>query len=127
MSQTKEARALRDSIAGIIGARIHASKAKVLKDVLPYIKVIFENNVEEAAKIAISLNLTDPMIKYLSQDKADKIIARVKELRKAIRAEARKSESGREDVQKAGRKSEESGRAQQAKSGLDSFVKKTRS
>lgn len=103
MSQTKEARALRDSIASIIGARIHASKAKVLKDVLPYIKVIFENNVEEAARIAISLNLTEPMIKYLSQDKSDKIIARVKELRKTIRTEARKSETKREDVQKPGR------------------------
>jgi len=127
MSQTKEARALRDSIASIIGARIHASKAKVLKDVLPYIKVIFENNVEEAARIAISLNLTEPMIKYLSQDKSDKIIARVKELRKTIRTEARKSETKREDVQKTGKRDEGSGKTQQARSGLDSFVKKTRS
>ncbi|MEM4593435.1 MAG: replication factor C large subunit [Zestosphaera sp.] len=125
MSQTKEVRALRDSIAGIIGEHIHASRAKVLKDVLPYIKIIFENNVEEAAKIAISLNLTDPMIKYLSQNKGDEIIARVRELRKAIRAEAKRAGSKREDAQKNNKKSEEV-KKQQTKSGLDSFVKKTK-
>lgn len=127
MSQTREARTLRDSIAGIIGEHIHASKAKVLKDVLPYIKIIFENNVEEAAKIAISLNLTDPMIKYLSPSKGDDIIARVKELRRAIRAEAKKAESRREDTQGDIRKSEEVRKRQQAKSGLDFFVKKAKS
>ncbi len=125
MSQTREYRALRDSMASIIGERIHASKAKVLKDVLPYIRVIFENNVEVAAKIAISLNLTDPMIKYLSQSKGDEIIARVKELRKAIRAEARKTESKKGETQKNTKKSEEI-KKQQVKGGLDSFTKKTR-
>lgn len=127
MSQTREARALRDSIASIIGEHIHASKAKVLKDVLPYVKVIFENNVEEAAKIAVSLNLTDPMIKYLSQNRGDEIIARVKELRKAIRAEARKIEPKKESIHKNVGESKEVRKQQQTKSGLDSFVKKTKS
>ncbi len=90
MSQSKEARALRDSIAEIIKTHTHTSKAKILKDVLPYIKVIFENNMELAAELAISLNLTDSMIKYLSQDKADKVIARVRELRRELRAGATK-------------------------------------
>lgn len=125
MSQSKEVRALRDSIAGIIGEHIHASRAKVLKDVLPYIKVIFENNVEVAAKIAISLNLTDPMIKYLSQSRGDEIIARVKELRKAIRAEARKTGLKKGETQKNTKENEEI-KKQQVKGGLDSFTKKTR-
>ncbi|MEO3993780.1 MAG: replication factor C large subunit [Desulfurococcaceae archaeon TW002] len=126
MSQTKEARTLRDSIASIIGDHIHASRAKVLKDVLPYIKVIFENNVEVAAKIAISLNLTDSMIKYLSQSKGDEIITRVKELRKAIRAEARKTKLKKSETQKNTKKNEEIKKQQQVRNELDSFTKKTR-
>lgn len=126
MSQTKEARALRDSIAAIIGEHVHASKAKVLKDVLPYVKIIFENNVEKAAKIAVSLNLTDSMIKYLSQNKSDEIIAKVKELRKAIRSEVKKAEARKEETQKTIKASEEV-KKQQPRSGLDSFVKKTKS
>lgn len=126
MSHTKEARALRDGIASIVGEHIHASKAKVLKDVLPYIKIIFENNVEEAAKIAISLNLTDPMIKYLSPSTSDDIITRVRELRKAIRAEAKRIESRREETQKNAGKNEEARKHQQTKSSLDFFVKKTK-
>lgn len=127
MSQTREARALRDTVAGIIGEHVHSSKAKVLKDVLPYIKIIFEYNVEEAAKIAVSLNLTDPMIKYLSQSRGDEIITRVKELRKAIRTKARKTEPEKEIVERKTRENMEVKKQQQNRGGLDSFVKKTKS
>lgn len=120
MSQSKEARALRDSIAGIIGAHIHASKAKVLKDVLPYVRVIFETNVEAAARLAMTLNLTDSMIKYLSQNKANDIIERLKELRRELKSGLRSSEN-RVSVENRGGTDKT---AQSRRGGLDSFSKR---
>ncbi len=89
LTQTKEARALRDNIAELIGKQIHASKQKVINYVLPYVRIIFDNNPEMAAKIAISLNLTDSMVKYLSQRNAEAVLSYVRELRKAISEEVK--------------------------------------
>ncbi|MEM2021100.1 MAG: replication factor C large subunit [Zestosphaera sp.] len=119
MSQSKEARALRDSIAEIIKTHTHTSKAKILKDVLPYIKVMFENNTELAAELAVSLNLTDSMIKYLSQDKADKVIARVRELRRELKARATKP-----GTRKSTNTQGESPKGPRERSGLGVFTKK---
>ncbi len=70
MSRTKEMRQLRERIAENIGRRILASKRKVKNDVLPYVKIIFDRNLEYAARLAAGLNLDEHMIKYLSPQNA---------------------------------------------------------
>ncbi|MEM4485786.1 MAG: replication factor C large subunit [Zestosphaera sp.] len=124
MSQTKEARVLRESIAEAIGAHVHTSKAKVLKEVLPYVKAIFETNVDVAARLAMTLNLTDAMIKYLSRERGDEVVAKVKELRRMLRSRAEGS-GNQAGVRARGNISKPVGRADHpGRSGLDAFSRK---
>jgi len=127
MTQTKEARALRDTIAELIGRQVHASKQKVINYVLPYVRIIFDNNPEMAAKIAVGLNLTDSMVRYLTQRNADAVLNYVRELRKAISEEVKaskpsKTSSGTSPPTKGKGKSTQT--KEREGRGLDAFFKK---
>ncbi len=66
LARTKEAREIRNAIAEAVGKRVLVSKKKFLSDVLPFMKILFEERPDYAARIAIAYNLTDNMIKYLA-------------------------------------------------------------
>jgi len=78
MAETKEVRELREEIAGLIARHIHTSRRLVKSDVLPFLRVIFENNPRYAAKIALGLNMTDKMIQYLAGSKYNEVSKYVK-------------------------------------------------
>lgn len=80
-AKTKESRELRDSLAEILAKHLNISKAVSKSDVIPFVKVIFDLNPEIAAKLALGLNLSESMIKYLSPQNASKIVELVNKLR----------------------------------------------
>jgi replication factor C large subunit len=75
LSQSRAERANRLSIGKKIKRRCHISAFRASKEVLPYLRIIFNNNVEMAAGLAKWLDLDSEMIEYLvgSEEKADAI------------------------------------------------------
>jgi replication factor C large subunit len=69
LSQTKGERKLRKSIGLKIRKKCHISTARSNKEVIPYLKIIFQNNPEMAAGISNWLELEDGMIEYLAENK----------------------------------------------------------
>ena len=69
LSTTKGERALRFGIGTKVWKRCHISATRSSKEVLPYLKIIFQNNPEMAAGLASWLELDDEMIEYLAGDK----------------------------------------------------------
>jgi replication factor C large subunit len=78
LSRTKAERAMQSAIAMKIRRKCHISAVRAVKEVLPYVRIIFESNPEMAAGIAKWLNLDENMIEYLTGDKkqAQAIIAK---------------------------------------------------
>lgn len=79
LSQSKEVRAVRNAICRRIAEKCHVSRSMASSEYLPYLKFIFENNVEMAAGIAKWLNLDEFMIAFLagSFEKAKEITSRL--------------------------------------------------
>ena len=69
LSRTKAERALRSAIGMKIRRKSHISAVRAVKEVLPYVRIIFESNPEMAAGIAKWLDLDETMIEYLAGDK----------------------------------------------------------
>lgn len=69
LSRTKKERAMQQSVCQKIKQRCHISAVRAVKEVLPYVKIIFENNAEMAAGIARWLHLEPEMIEYLAGGK----------------------------------------------------------
>lgn len=85
MVKTREARQVREDLARLIASHLKCSTSTVKSDVIPYLKVIFDNNPEYAAKLALGLNLSESMIRYLSESKGDTIVRQVERFRQEIR------------------------------------------
>lgn len=66
MARTKELREVRDALAEAVSKRVLTSKRRFITEVLPYMRIIFQENPAYAARIAIAYNLTDSMIKLLA-------------------------------------------------------------
>jgi len=66
MSSSKAERALLGAIGLKIGKRCHISSSRAVKEDLPYLRIIFENNAEMAAGLAKWLDLDEEMTAYLS-------------------------------------------------------------
>ncbi|MFQ6094765.1 MAG: replication factor C large subunit [Candidatus Bathyarchaeia archaeon] len=66
MSRSKADRAMLSAIGMKIGRRCHISSVRAIKEVLPYLQVIFENNPIMATGLARWLNLDEDMINYLT-------------------------------------------------------------
>jgi len=52
-----------------IRRKCHISAVRAVKEVLPYVRIIFESNPEMAAGIAKWLDLDETMIEYLAGDR----------------------------------------------------------
>ncbi|MEM2567540.1 MAG: hypothetical protein QXH20_03605, partial [Candidatus Bathyarchaeia archaeon] len=71
--RSKEERTMQLEIGRKIKRRCHISATRASKEILPYLRIIFKNNVEMAAGLAKWLDLDKEMIAYLAEDekKAD--------------------------------------------------------
>jgi replication factor C large subunit len=69
LSRTKGERQLQSKIGWKIKRKCHISATRATREFLPYLKVIFENNVEMASRIAKWLDLDETMIEYLAETK----------------------------------------------------------
>ncbi|MEM4701618.1 MAG: replication factor C large subunit [Candidatus Bathyarchaeia archaeon] len=76
LSRSKEERAMQLEIGQKIKRKCHISATRASKEVLPYLRIIFKNNVEMAAGIAKWLDLDREIVAYLAEDemKADAIV-----------------------------------------------------
>jgi len=66
LSATRGDRGMRSSIGAKIGRRCHLSSKRAVAEVLPYLRVIFENDAETAAGLARWLDLDEDMVEYLT-------------------------------------------------------------
>ena len=75
LSRSKVDRAMQLNIGRKIKRRCHISAVRASKEVLPYLQIIFKNNVEMAAGLARWLDLDEEMIAYVvgSEEKASEI------------------------------------------------------
>jgi len=75
LSRSRADRAIQRSIGNKIKRRGHISAFRASKEVLPYLRIIFKNNVEMAAGLARWLDLEPEMIEYIagSEEKAEAI------------------------------------------------------
>jgi replication factor C large subunit len=69
LARTKQQRQMRKLIGMKIRRRMHVSSVRGAKEILPYIRVIFEDNAEMAAGIAKWLDLDEGMIGYIAGSK----------------------------------------------------------
>jgi len=72
LSSTKRERALKFNIGMKIRKKCHVGAIQSQKDVLPYLKVIFQNNFEMAAGLANWFEFDEDMIEYLAGGKKRK-------------------------------------------------------
>jgi len=66
LSVEKGERAMLSAVGMKIRRKCHVSSGQAVKEILPYIRIIFENNSEMAAGIARWLELDEDMINYLT-------------------------------------------------------------
>lgn len=69
LSRSKAERGLQMRIGFKIKRKFHISANRAAKEILPYLKIIFKNNLEMAAEIAKWLDLDEDMIEYLAGNK----------------------------------------------------------
>ncbi|MEM2105691.1 MAG: replication factor C large subunit [Candidatus Bathyarchaeia archaeon] len=69
LSRSKSERAIQLNIGQKIKRKCHISANRASKEIIPYLKIIFKNNVEMAAGLAKWLDLDAEMIEYLTEDK----------------------------------------------------------
>lgn len=95
MGRSKEVRERRESLARLVGQKIHESKRKVKSDVLPYLTVIFRYSQDPAipARLALGLELEDKMIDFLAG-------SRSKEIKEVVESLRYTTETGEEGQQK---------------------------
>ena len=65
-SASKKERGMLNEIGRRIGRKCHLSSSRAIVEVLPYLRIIFENNPEMARGIARWLNLNDEMVAYIA-------------------------------------------------------------
>jgi replication factor C large subunit len=82
LSRTKMERALQLSICKKIKTKCHISAKRSIREFLPYIRIIFKNDLQEAAGIAKWLDLNEEMIENLAgtRENAEKIMAGINEI-----------------------------------------------
>jgi len=66
LSRSRAERAIQREIGVKIKAKNHISVVRATKEFIPYLKIIFQNNVEMAAGLAKWLHLNEEMIRYLT-------------------------------------------------------------
>jgi replication factor C large subunit len=76
LSRSRAERAMKLSIGAKIKKKNHISARRASREVIPYLKIMFNNNAEMAAGLAKWLDLNQEMVEYLvgSEEKAEAII-----------------------------------------------------
>jgi len=76
LSRSKAERAMQISIGHKIKRKCHISANRASKEILPFLRIIFKNNVDMAAGLAKWLDLDGEMVEYLagSKEKAENIV-----------------------------------------------------
>jgi len=76
LSRSRAERAMKLSIGAKIKRKNHISAKRASKEVIPYLKIMFNNNAEMAAGLAKWLDLSPEMVEYLveNEKKAEDII-----------------------------------------------------
>jgi replication factor C large subunit len=76
LSRSKAERAIQLSIGAKIRRRCHISAVRASKEVLPYLRIIFKNNVDMAVGLVRWLDLDKEMVEYIagSEEKAKAIV-----------------------------------------------------
>jgi replication factor C large subunit len=69
LSQTRAERQMQKEIGFKIKKRCHISANRAKKEILPYLRIIFENNAEMAAGLVKYLDLDETVIEYLAGGK----------------------------------------------------------
>jgi len=69
MSTSKADRAMRSAIGVKIKKRCHISSTRAAKEVIPYLRVIFQNNAEMKNGLAKWLDLDEDMVNHISEKK----------------------------------------------------------
>ena len=82
MAKTKGQREIRDAIAKVLAGALHISSVVAKRDVLPYLRIIFNENPAYAARIALGLNLTESMIKFLTPKRYREVLKELAKLKK---------------------------------------------
>ncbi len=125
LSKTREVRQIREDLAKLLVSHLKCSTSLIKYDVIPFLKIIFDNNPEYAARLALGLNLSDSMIKYLSDKNGDKIVALVEKLRQESRKPVPVQRGGpQEEKQQKKTTGEEKKRNEKSSKGLEGFFKK---
>jgi replication factor C large subunit len=74
LSRSRIERAMRVSIGNKVKPKCHISAVRATKEIIPYLRIIFQNNAEMAAGLAKWLNLSEEMVCYLAGDEKAKTI-----------------------------------------------------
>ena len=69
MGMTKGLRGMQSSIGMRIKRRCHISSVRAIKEVIPYLRIIFESNAEMAAGLTTWLDLDEDMVEHLAGGK----------------------------------------------------------
>ena len=69
LSRTRGERALKYAIGMKVRKKCHISATSSIREVLPHLKIVFENNVDMAVGLSKWLDLDEDMIKYLAGNK----------------------------------------------------------
>ncbi len=77
LSRTRGARKMLHSIGMKISRKCHISSSQAVKEVLPYLKVIFENDFGMATNLVRWFNMEKHMVEYLADNRKD-IISKIK-------------------------------------------------
>lgn len=64
--RSKKQRGIRDSLGDKIAGEYHVSSRRAVKDFLPYLAIVFQNNEETAERISSELELEDKEVEYLN-------------------------------------------------------------
>jgi replication factor C large subunit len=68
LSRSRAERTIQREIGVKIKAKNHISAVRAIKEFIPYLKIIFQNNVKMAAGLAKWLRLDEEMVRYLTDD-----------------------------------------------------------
>jgi len=79
MNRSKNIREIRDSLGMKLGRIYHTSKNEVLENIIPYFKVIYDNNEELRILYTSILHLNEDEISYLTHKDPRKILEKVKQ------------------------------------------------
>ncbi|MEM0006021.1 MAG: replication factor C large subunit, partial [Ignisphaera sp.] len=104
-SRLKEMRNIRDDLAQVLAQHLHISTSTAKNEIIPLLKTIFTVNPLKAAKIALSLGLSEKIVEYLAGANKNAVLEYYRELKKNIISQnqfkhSRPTERDQIDIQK---------------------------